>query len=314
MPHDMPLWQGRDDTPREGPFARRWHQVVKSWQPIEQEPGHVLLGFCSDEGVRRNHGRVGASDGPDALRQSLGNLSWHLSSDLFDAGNIHCLEGDLEGAQEQLRQRASVVLERMEPLIILGGGHETAWGSFQAFRTVHASTRLGIINIDAHFDLRPTPPAHSGTPFAQMAAWSTENKQPFHYLCLGISTANNTAALFKKAEAVGALWIADEALQQGVTAEAEATLNHFMASVDQLYLSLDLDALHTAVMPAVSAPAGLGVPLFTVMQLITRIAASGKLRLADVVEYNPSLDEQGLGARAAARLIWHLVQHWPLSR
>jgi formiminoglutamase len=308
------IWQGRNDKPGEGPLARRWHQVVQPWQPIEQSPGHVLLGFCCDEGVRRNHGRVGASDGPDTLRQALCNLAWHHSSDLLDAGNLVCANGHLEAAQEMLRQRASVILERMEPLIVLGGGHETAWGSFQAIRTVHEASILGIINIDSHFDLRPAPPAHSGTPFTQMAMWAQANKQPFRYLCLGIASASNTTALFHKAESVGTQWISDESLQTELSAEVIATIDRFIQSVDHLYLSLDLDVLPASVMPAVSAPAGLGVPMHNVMQLITRIATSRKLLLADVVEYNPSLDEQGIGARAAARLIWHLVQHWPLSR
>jgi formiminoglutamase len=63
-------------------------------------------------------------------------------------------------------------------------------------------------------------------------------------------------------------------------------------------------------MSAVSAPAALGVPLEVVMHLIELIANSGKLRIADMVEYNPLLDDHQLGAKVAARLIWHLTRHW----
>lgn len=310
---EMPVWTGRDDTACEGAAARRWHQVVQPWQPHAFQQGHVLLGFECDIGVKRNLGRIGSAAGPNALRRALANLAWHRSSDLFDAGNILAHDDAMETAQEQLRQRASGILEEFAPLIILGGGHETAWGSFQALRTVHTSSRLGIINLDAHFDLRSSQQPHSGTPFAQMATWSQQAGFPFNYLCLGISVAANTAALFENARRYGATWIIDEALQDSMEPHRNA-LDQFLGNVDHVYLSIDLDVLPPSVMYAVSAPAGLGVPQPVLMQLIEYIARSGKLLLTDVVEYNPLLDQQQTCVRAAARLIWHLLQHWPLSR
>ncbi len=41
--------------------------------------------------------------------------------------------------------------------------------------------------------------------------------------------------------------------------------------------------------------------------LIRRLKASGKLRLADVAELNPALDQDGRTARVAARLIHTLA-------
>ena len=50
---EMPVWTGRNDTVTEGPETRRWHQVVKPWQPHVFQQGHVLLGFECDIGVKR---------------------------------------------------------------------------------------------------------------------------------------------------------------------------------------------------------------------------------------------------------------------
>src|SRR5260221_10756122 len=100
---DMSVWAGRDDTPIEGPTARRWHQCVKPYAP-NAEPGVVLIGFACDEGVRRNGGRVGAKDGPRALRKALANMAWHLdyANPVYDFGDVICPAGDLEGAQDSL--------------------------------------------------------------------------------------------------------------------------------------------------------------------------------------------------------------------
>lgn len=54
---DMSLWQGRIDS-QEGADARRWHQWMRPYAD-DAEAASVLLGFASDEGVRRNQGRQG---------------------------------------------------------------------------------------------------------------------------------------------------------------------------------------------------------------------------------------------------------------
>ena len=42
--------------------------------------------------------------------------------------------------------------------------------------------------------------------------------------------------------------------------------------------------------------------------LIAHIRASGKLRLADLAEYNPNLDQDNRSARVAARLVHQLTK------
>lgn len=80
-----------------------------------------------------------------------------------------------------------------------------------------------------------------------------------------------------------------------------------MALAGHVYLTIDLDALPAAVMPGVSAPAAFGVPLAVVEALVGEVRRSGKLRVADLAEYNPSYDRDHQGARVAARLAYRLL-------
>src|SRR5688572_25419257 len=91
------VWTGRVDA-ADGELAVRWHQRVK---PLEAgaAPGVVLLGFPSDEGVRRNGGRPGAKDGPRAIRGALANLAWRHSQPVYDAGDVACTNTDLAADQ-----------------------------------------------------------------------------------------------------------------------------------------------------------------------------------------------------------------------
>src|SRR5262245_23238451 len=126
---DMSIWTGRVDA-ADGPDALRWHQMVKPLTP-SAEPGVVLVGFACDEGVRRNGGRVGAKDGPRAIRAALANLAWHQSAPVYDAGDVRCDDGDMEGAQSRLAEVVADAIRAGHWPLVLGGGHETAWGTFQ---------------------------------------------------------------------------------------------------------------------------------------------------------------------------------------
>ncbi|WP_231589222.1 formimidoylglutamase [Chromobacterium sp. LK11] len=168
--------------------------------------------------------------------------------------------------------------------------------------------RVGIVNIDAHLDLRQSPRASSGTPFAQIAADCERRGWPFHYLCAGVAETANTAALFATARQLDVQLLFDEELQPWRLERPLRKLRDFIAACDCLYLTIDLDALPASQAPGVSAPAALGVPLATLEALIDVIRASGKLRLADIAELNPELDQDQLTARTAARLIHRLTR------
>jgi formiminoglutamase len=97
----MSVWQGRVDD-AEGALARRWHQVMQP-QAARAAPGTtVLLGFACDAGVARNHGRVGAAEGPLAIRRALRNMPIHECSQLADGGDVRCAGDELEPAQQAL--------------------------------------------------------------------------------------------------------------------------------------------------------------------------------------------------------------------
>ncbi len=306
---DMSMWHGRDDTVSEGPLAVRWHQAVR---PLSDDsaPGYALLGFPCDEGVKRNSGRPGASHAPPAIRKLLGSLAWHINEPFYDAGDMSINDMILEDAQNHLSDTVSALIKQNHLPLVLGGGHETAWGVFQGIKAAHEGKILGIINLDAHFDLRRSTQAHSGTPFAQMADWSKKHQSPFRYLCLGIADESNTRTLFQCAEHLGVTWLTDLQLARMNCDELKLHIQPFMDSADQLYLSIDLDVLPNWVMPAVSAPNGVGISLTILFDIIRHIARSGKVIAADIVEFNPAYDHNQCGARTTARIAAHLIKHW----
>ena len=312
---DPSLWQGRVDA-EEGEDAQRWHQQMKILRvdPSANPPGSVLLGFACDDGVRRNQGRPGAAAAPTALRKALANLAWHQESPVYDGGDVHCRDDALEAAQFVLGTHVAAALAAGHRPLVIGGGHEVAWGSWQGVATwaraqaKETAPRLGIINFDAHFDLRSGEMSTSGTPFRQISEDCQTHGWPFHYACLGVARTANTAALFARAAELRACWLEDDQLAPWQLDSARAVLAEFLDKVDAVHLSVDLDVLPAATVPGVSAPAARGVELAVVEVLIDQVLASGKLILAEIAELNPAFDIDNRSARVAARLLSRLAK------
>lgn len=303
---DKNLWTGRFDD-EDGELGLRWHQKIQlsyfNELSVNSKPNIALLGFCSDEGVKRNKGRVGARKSPDIIRKALANLPFNPDSKvtISDFGNIVLENDDLESAREEQLECVSELLKHNYLPIVLGGGHETALGDFLGLAKQFEN--IGIINIDAHFDIRiPVEKSTSGTPFFEMAQHCQQNQREFHYLTVGIQKTGNTAALFKRADDLGIQTILADEVHVDLN-DTLRQLEDFVQKFDAIYLSLDLDVLDAAFAPGVSAPCVNGLTVFQVKSMIHKILASGKVKLFDVVELNPDYDIDNRTSKAAAHFI-----------
>lgn len=300
------IWTGRFDD-EDGELGKRWHQVVQTGTLNGLNPArerHVaLLGFACDEGVRRNKGRTGARTAPDTIRRACANLPYSSGKQipLSDFGNVVCQGADLESAREEQTRFVSELIQKNYFPVILGGGHETALGNYLALAENYEE--IGIINIDAHYDLRiPVEGSTSGTPFFEIAHFCREHRRDFSYLCMGIQTTGNTEALFQRAAELNVSTIPADEIHKDLH-QALAQLKKFLEKHSVIYLSLDLDVLDGAFAPGVSAPSVNGLAPFQVKSILQKIIQSKKVKLFDLVELNPEYDQDNRTAKLAAHFL-----------
>jgi len=302
-------WEGRRDT------SLRFHQVVNTVDlredvPVSRDqPAIAFLGFASDEGIRRNQGRVGAVEGPHAIRKALSNFPLHGGATdyrFFDAGNVVCYQRDLEQAQHVLGEMVSRLLSKNMFPILLGGGHEMAWGHFQGLAKAKLSN-CAIVNFDAHFDLRPvTDQGNSGTAMGQIAKLLQSQGLPFSYTCFGIQKMGNTPSLFEEAKRLHVNTIFAETFHL----EKREHFPKILDSVkehDRVYLTICLDVFAAPYAPGVSAPQPLGLLPWHCFPLLRDLAASGKVVSMDIAELSPPHDVGGRTAALAAALIAEFI-------
>ena len=314
---DPTQWKGRPDTPPGSCFFQiiQMLDLFQSPIPVKANSANnfALLGFRCDEGIRRNMGRIGAAEGPSAIRQALSRLPIQKDNfHIFDAGSIVCIDGDLEASQAALGEVIALLLQQQFTPIVLGGGHELAWGHYQGIAKAFPTKKLGILNFDSHFDMRPLladNKGSSGTPFLQIAEHHTQINRPFDYNCVGIQHTGNDRTLLEIAKKYETkiIW-ADEIH----LAQLEKSVDFIDRIIDQneiIYLSLCLDVFASAFAPGVSAIQPLGLYPWHVIPLIRQLAASGKVISYDIVELSPRYDIDHTTSKLAACLICEFIHH-----
>ena len=269
-------------------------------------PRAILLGFPSDEGVRRNGGRVGAAAGPDALRTALYHLVPDARSPRFvellrhtrDLGDLE-VSGDVESDQRNLGEAIAPYLDSGTFVVVLGGGHETSYGHFLGY--TRGGQRVEILNWDAHADVRELKEgkAHSGSPFRQ--AIEDPSGRCRRYTVAGLRPHLVAEAHLEFVKQHGtAVW------REEVVPETIETL--YRGGSSPMLVSFDLDAVDQAEAPGVSAPNAAGLTSGLWLSAAYDAGRCGAVTSADVVELNPQVDRDGQTARLAALTVWQILR------
>lgn len=313
------VWTGRIDS-EENYDAFRWHQWIKPLDlrennsPFEGKLGIAFIGLCCDKGVLKNQGRSGAAKGPISIRKELTNLPccFDPALKLFDAGNISMDANTVEQAQDELSYAVEKILSLNMFPIVLGGGHEIAFGHynglFRHHNQKHSDPKIGIINFDAHFDIRPYPNgSSSGTMFRQIADHHLKNNLTYLYFALGIQKRGNTVELFKTANTLGIDHIlAKDILDSDIWSIFER-LDQFIQNSDHIYITICADVFSSGFAPGVSAAQPLGLEPEKVIKILKYIIKSKKVISFDIAEVSPRFDQDYITARLASTLIFSVI-------
>lgn len=290
-----------DDDPRFG------HLLGQSL--AEQEtPRVVIIGFPSDIGVKRNGGRQGASEGPAAIRTQLYKMTpdaedpeafTELVGSTKDAGDVN-ITGDVESDQRALGEVVSAYLKDNVVPIILGGGHETAFGHFLGY--AGANLKTSILNMDAHADVRPLKKgrAHSGSPFRQ--AIEHESGCCGQYLAAGLQPHSVAGAHVDYIKKNGGR----------VLFRDETNITRFSSLFDiqgseRIMITFDMDAVDQAYAPGVSAPCVNGLQPDLWLTAAYLAGRNKKVTSFDICEVNPYFDNDNQTTKLAALTIWHFL-------
>lgn len=268
----------------------------------------VIIGFPSDEGVRRNNGRPGAAGAPDEIRRHLYKMTpppeekvsySELLAATLDLGNLS-VTMDLESAQNDMGNLVAELLSEDIIPIIIGGGHETAFAHFLGY----AESGLGtaIFNLDAHTDVRELKDgkAHSGSPFRQAIEHASGACDT--YMVAGLQPHSVAEAHLKYIKSRGGSYLFRD--ETNITSISGMFHEH---ESERLMVTFDMDAVDQAFAPGVSAPCANGLHHDLWLTAAYLAGRNEQVSSFDLSEVNPAFDRDGQTAKLAALTIWQFL-------
>ena len=292
------LWNGRLDSYEE--IDLRLWQVVQEIKEAQEAGGVCFVGYDTDDGVVRNLGRKGAESGSNAIRKAIQSFPQLKGLKVYDYRNLE--KKSVEEAQKEYSEKISDVLKKGIFPIGLGGGHDIAYGSYLGIRKAHPDKKIGIINFDAHLDMRPYDKGRtSGTSFKEIM----DNDKNTQYAIVGFQKMGNTERLIKTAEAFNVLILEEECSEESII----KSLEEFIKKVDIVYVTFCMDVFDASTAPGVSSPVVMGLDPKKGKRLLRFLMETEKVVCVDFAEVNPVYDIDNMTAKLAGCLIYEVMGH-----
>jgi len=170
--------------------------------------------------------------------------------------------------------------------------------------------RVGLITLDAHFDLRDTDAGlMNGNPIRALL----EDGLPGLNICqIGLAPFANTGRMHRTAaeEGIGVYTVRD-CRERGIVRILEAALRT-LAHTDALMIDFDIDVIDRSQCPGAPGARPGGMPVDMFFEAARYLGAEPKVRLVDLTEFDPGLDVSDITALTAGRWVCEVLAGYAL--
>lgn len=253
----------------------------------------VIIGCPQDEGVRRNGGRIGAAEGPEAIRRQFYKLTpFNIKKKIFDLGDVP-LAATLEETHDILTSVVSQVLRDGKRIIVIGGGNDISYADGCAMAEVFGPEQWIGVNIDAHLDVRIAAERNSGTPYRQLL--EEKRLRPEYFYEVGYQSHFTSPVYYEYIRSLGVNRISLEIVRSRAEADMELKeqiRQKFIGHSTSLntFFGFDMDVVRMADAPGTSAPSPLGLRAGEFIQLVKYAASLANTKIIEFTETNPRYD------------------------
>jgi len=248
---------------------------------------------------------------PAIVRAACKRMSVYDLETGTDLSALHVFDaGDVDVVAKEPAEALAPIVERLGPLtrahaltILLGGNNAVTRPAVHALDPT--LKRVGLLTLDAHFDLRDTDCGlTNGNP---LQALLEEGVPGAHIAQVGLLPFANTKKAHEKAKAAGILiYDALHWREHGVLTIQEA-LAKLAERVDVIHVDFDIDVVERGCMPGAPGARPGGALPHEFFDATRHICAHPKVRSVDLTEFDPSLDVASISALTAARWVCEVL-------
>ena len=241
---------------------------------------------------------------PQLLRKTLHRIGRYdietgreVGTLVNDRGDVELAGLSIEDATPLLREAVAESAKAHALTLLVGGNNAITRPGLLGLGG--AIGNIGLITLDAHFDMRDLDSGLSnGNPVRALIADGLPGR---NIAQVGLASFANSRAMHEDAVAFGNLVItAGEVRERGIAAAIDRALDH-IDHCETLVVDCDIDAVDRAQFPAAPGARPGGMDSSQFFAAVRRLAADRRVRLIDLTEWDPPLDPSDLSALTAAR-------------
>lgn len=250
--------------------------------------------------------------GPGALRATLPRLSQYdleTGADLSalrieDAGDLNLKLVAPDAAFTPIKERVLQLARPGRLLAVIGGNNAI---TRPAAAGLDASLQsVGVLTLDAHFDLRDTDCGlNNGNPIQALLDDGLPGAQIAQ---IGLAPFANTRRMHEKAKAAGIhVMTARDIRTHGVALVVSDALDLLAKRCDAILVDFDIDVIDRAHLPGAPGARPGGITPQDFFDAARIVGAHRKVAAVDLTEFDPGLDIGGLTALTAGRWFAELL-------
>ena len=243
---------------------------------------------------------------PALLRQTLRRIGRYdvetereLSTLVADHGDVSVCGPSIEDATGPIREavRSSVALHQLT--LLIGGNNAVTRPGVLGLEL--PLDKVGLITLDAHFDMRETDGGLSnGNP---VRALIEDGLPGANIAQVGLASFANSRTMHEDALAAGNLVVTiGEMHSEGITAAINRALAH-VGHCEAIVVDCDIDVIDRSQFPAAPGARPDGMAAHDFFTAVRRLSAEPRVRVIDLTEWDPSLDPTDLSALTAGRWV-----------
>lgn len=247
---------------------------------------------------------------PGAVRKALKRLSTYdlvesLELDLavHDAGDV-AVQGLMPAdGFAPIRDALAACTARHDLTLLVGGNNAVTRPAAHGLGV--PLEQVGLITLDAHFDMRETDDGpRNGNPVRCLLE---DGLRGANICQIGLAPFANTRKMHEDALAAGVgVFDIDYVLAEGIEAAIDDALER-LSHVEAILVDFDIDVIDRGQFPGAPGARPGGLPVWDFFRAARRLAEEERVRAVDLTEFDPSLDASDLSGLTAARWVCEIL-------
>jgi len=264
--------------------------------------------------------RTGADQAPDAIRKNSiyysidhsGGYFPELARDLVitehlnivDYGDVDVVLDDVEESWGRAIRKVSEVVRAGAVPFVLGGDHAITYPVIRGILN-ETNKKIGIVDFDSHFDLSFEPKFWAGSQWARIL--ETEEVNVTNFVQIGIRGLRNSMFWKHAADGLGHPWFSmTEVKESGIVSVMEKAISLASRGTDGVFISLDIDVMDPAFVPAQKYPDPCGLTSWEMIKAL-RMLSGNEIVGFDTSCLGAQYDLHGISAQFVSRCIVELL-------